>query len=100
MLIYNFCHNNNQQQLVGMAAPRPILYYAITQLKSQPLVSKEKLYINFLLDTPLEFMDGGVIGGGELEKGRERTRWDVRTRLGAKPASFNSVQNVLFTYLQ
>ena len=27
-----------------------------------------------------------VIGGGELEKGRERTRW-VRTRLGAKPAS-------------
>ena len=28
-----------------------------------------------------------VIGGGELEKGMERTRW-VRTRLGAKPASF------------
>ena len=30
-----------------------------------------------------------VIGGGELEKGRERTLW-VRTRLGAKPASFRS----------
>ena len=29
-----------------------------------------------------------VIGGGELEKSTERTRW-VRTRLGAKPASFN-----------
>ena len=28
-----------------------------------------------------------VIGGGELEKSRERARW-VRTRLGAKPASF------------
>ena len=28
-----------------------------------------------------------LIRRGELEKGRERTRW-VRTRLGAKPASF------------
>ena len=28
-----------------------------------------------------------VIGGDEPEKGRERTWW-VRTRLGAKPASF------------
>ena len=29
-----------------------------------------------------------VIGGSELEKGREQTWW-VRTRLGAKPASFD-----------